>query len=204
MILVCMSKTIVEQRSKIIRAALKPTDALRDRLFNKYNGNCVLCDLPLQREAPNEIDHLVSVYCWAEQAISIEEMIHRANNEENLALVHSECNAAKHVLEWEEFDRAVKAGEIVIGEPRRWTPDEIERQKQWLSKRGRKGGRISGPLAVKSGQLARVSPLGGLSRIRLHGLPSTPEGRTKGAATTNHIRWHIRRGIKNPACRLCQ
>ena len=79
MILVCMSKAIIEERSKIIRSALKATDALRERLFNKYSGNCVLCDVPLQRDAPNEIDHLVSVYNWAEQKMSVEEMLYLAN-----------------------------------------------------------------------------------------------------------------------------
>jgi hypothetical protein len=161
--------------------------------------------MPLQMEALNEIDHLVSVYFWAEQRdLSIEEMIHRANQENNLAVVHSECNAAKNVLEWEEFARQLKAGEIVIGEPRRWTPEEIEREKRWLSRRGRKGGKIGGASAVKSGQLASVAAKGGVRRVQLHGLPSTPAGRTKGALTTNHFRWHVRRKIKNPECELCR
>ncbi len=205
MILVGRPKAEIEERSKLIRAAFKPTDALRDRLFDDARGICILCHQPLQREALNEIDHLVSVYFWAEQRdLSIEEMIHRANEENNLALVHSECNAAKNVLEWEEFARMRDAGEIIIGEPRRWTPEEIERERRWLSRRGRKGGKISGALAVKSGQLASVAASGGIKRVQLYGLPSTPEGRVKGALATNHFRWHVQRGIKNLNCRLCK
>jgi hypothetical protein len=204
-ILVGRPREEIEARSKMIRAAFRPTEALREGLFLAANGVCILCRLPLQREALNEIDHLVSVYYWAEQRdLSIKEMIHEANQENNLALVHSECNAAKNVLEWEEFARQLKAGEIVIGEPRRWTPEEIEREKAWLSRRGRKGGKISGALAVKSGQLASVAALGGVRRVQLYGLPSTPEGRIKGALATNHFRWHVQRGIKSPGCKLCR
>lgn len=205
MIIAGRPKVEVEERSKIIRAAFRPTDALREGLFYARNGKCILCHQPLQKDALNEIDHLVSVYFWAEQPdLSIEEMIYRANQENNLALVHSECNAAKSTWEWEEFGRMRDAGEIIIGEPRRWTPEEIEREKRWLSRRGRKGGKISGRIAVESGQLAKASVLGGVRRVQLHGLPSTPEGRTEGALATNHIRWHVRRKIKNPECELCQ
>jgi 5-methylcytosine-specific restriction endonuclease McrA len=203
MILVGRPRVEIEQRSKLIRAAFKPVSALRDKLFEKAHGICILCHRPMQKDAPNEIDHLISVYFWAEQHEPIEEMIRRANEENNLALVHSECNTAKSTLEWEEFARLRDAGEIVV-EPRWYTPEEIERQKRWLSKRGRKGGRIAGAIAVKSGQLLRLSSLGGLKRFQLHGPPSTPEGRIKGALATNHIRWHVQRNIKNPRCELCR
>lgn len=32
----------------------------------------------------------------------------------------------------------------------------------------------------------------------------TPEKYAKGGAISGHLRWHVRRGISNPKCKLCQ
>ena len=57
-----------------------------------------------------------------------------------------------------------------------------------LAKGGRIGGPIAGRIAVESGQLARIS---------------TPESLAKGGRIGTHTRWHVKRGIVNPACSLC-
>jgi hypothetical protein len=55
------------------------------------------------------------------------------------------------------------------------------------------GGLIGGPkagrIAVESGQLARLR---------------TSEHQSIASKTANHNRWHVKRNIKNPECKLCQ
>lgn len=53
----------------------------------------------------------------------------------------------------------------------------------WIQALGRAQGRIQGRKAVESGHLARIRPIAG--RVACH------------------RRWHVQRGIKNPACALC-
>jgi hypothetical protein len=51
-----------------------------------------------------------------------------------------------------------------------------------------RGGRASGRLKVESGEIYRMP---------------TPESCAKGGLFGNHIRWHSKRNIVNPACKLC-
>lgn len=43
-------------------------------------------------------------------------------------------------------------------------------------------------------------------RNEIHGNPATPESCSKAGklSTSNHLRWHVRRGLMNPNCRFCQ
>jgi 5-methylcytosine-specific restriction endonuclease McrA len=88
---------------------------------------------------------------------------------------------------------------------------------QHRGKGGRIGGLIAGRIAVESGHLARIrrkniqsglhahiSALGARVRNALHGNPATPESCAKAGRISNHLRWHVRRGIVNPNCELCK
>jgi hypothetical protein len=62
---------------------------------------------------------------------------------------------------------------------------------------GRKGGRISGLKNVESGQLASL-------RTPEHQAKAGRAGGPAGARITNHLRWHVKRGIVNLDCSLCR
>ena len=53
---------------------------------------------------------------------------------------------------------------------------------------GKAGGRVSGRIAVESGQLASLR---------------TTEHQSKASKSANHNRWHLNRNIVNPNCSLC-
>jgi hypothetical protein len=60
-----------------------------------------------------------------------------------------------------------------------------------------KGGRISGLKNVESGQLASL-------RTPEHQAKAGRAGGPAGARITNHLRWHVKRGIVNLDCSLCR
>jgi hypothetical protein len=86
------------------------------------------------------------------------------------------------------------------------------------SKGGRIGGRISGRKNVESGHLTRIRELpqtkeawcrNGRKLGRTQGRKNVESGHlasicSLGGRVSNHIRYHVRRNIVNPACTLCQ
>jgi len=137
----------IEERTKAIRLDFvrryPGMDALRLELFNKQSGLCTLCikELAGWDNVQATVDHSTSVYIWAQSNFLIDEATEHANKKENLVLAHPECNNAKNALELEEFHQQITSGETIIGEPRKWTPEEIEKEKQRLSVIGRMGSR---------------------------------------------------------------
>jgi hypothetical protein len=70
-----------------------------------------------------------------------------------------------------------------------------------------RGGRIGGRKNVESGQLASVASAGGRVAGKSNGsknLIRTPESRARGGKVATHNLWHVKRGIVNPSCELCQ
>jgi hypothetical protein len=66
----------------------------------------------------------------------------------------------------------------------------------WIQNLGRTQGPKNAERLRKQGQANVVS--GHLAKI------STPENRAKAHRVANHIRWHVKRDLINPACKLCQ
>jgi hypothetical protein len=86
-------------------------------------------------------------------------------------------------------------------------------------KGGRKGGRTQGRKNKENGTgicAPGMSAKGGLKGGRIAGRKCKEnstgafapgmqaKGGIKGARTANHLRWHVKRGIVNPNCSLCQ
>jgi len=124
-------------RSKIIRAAWNRLpnawkDEVRDKKFNEQSGTCLVCKEPIPDSSGLFacLDHAISVRCYAEMDMPIEEAVAHANHEKNLVVLHPHCNLTKSGQDLEEFLVQLSAGEQVIDEPRKWTPEEIEKRKQ--------------------------------------------------------------------------
>lgn len=272
--LIGRSKSEIGERSRLIRAdfARVDTAVLREELFNKQSGKCFWCTKNLggRNSVESQLDHFNTVYAFAARNdLSDVEAVQQANAKTNFVLAHPSCNSTRNAIDSDEFVERIQSGEIVLGESKKWTPKEIETEKQRLSERSRKGGLKSGPINgrknIESGHLIRIASMGGriggrknvesgqiqaLGRVsgrkavengmlasirtpescskggrgavtsghlasisakggRVSGRKNaesgqlasiaTPESRAKG----NHIRWHIRRGIKSSSCKLC-
>lgn len=257
----------VDERTQAIRNTSRAEAGLREQLFNQQNGKCAVCfaDLPYSDNPFLTVDHCLSVMQYACSNLSIEDAILFCNDESNLCLVHVECNSAKNAYDLEDFHKLIASGEIMLGEPRTHTQEEIDAERVRLSEVGRKGGRnqpreakakggrkhnelygnpatpegrvkgghiggriggkIGGRKAVESGQLASVAAKGGHIQGRKNveegtdlfgmtaeqksaagrkaGRMGSHEAKATSGRLANHIRWHVKRGIKNPDCPLC-
>jgi 5-methylcytosine-specific restriction endonuclease McrA len=187
------SKKEIERRTKLIRAdfgRVARTIGLREELFNKQSGRCLLCSrLPLDEWGPTDwelqgwdsvvsaLDHFVSAVSFASRLdLTDEEAVSLANRKENLVLLHPSCNVVKGARDIEEIVEDIRAGRISLNKPRSWTPEEIEREKRRHSAASRKGGRTQGRRNVESGQLTSIASKGARKGGRTQGRRNVESG----------------------------
>src|SRR5207245_1583274 len=132
----------IERRTKLIRADFDrlDTDPLREELFNRQSGRCLLCsglhldgwtaaDWELQgwNTVVSELDHLVSRYSFASRPdLTDEQAVQLANHKDNLVLLHPGCNRVKGSQGIEEVVEDIRSGRIILGKPQTWSPEELE------------------------------------------------------------------------------
>jgi hypothetical protein len=77
------TKQKIDERVQIIRAAFKSDADLRERLWNRQSGTCVICKigLPYSTDPFLTVDHCHPVIQYAGWDLTIEEATRRANDE---------------------------------------------------------------------------------------------------------------------------
>ncbi len=189
-----------DERIRLIRLAFKTDADLRERLWNRQSGTCVICrvGLPYSNDPFLVVDHTHPIVQYAVSPLSIERAIELANDEDNLAIVHSDCNSAKNAWDLEELHEAIKRGEVTLSEPNIYTTEQIEAEKIRRASISSIGGRKH----VESGHITRMNELpqtkeakravgriahksGHLARIRE--LPQSKEAQRKSGRIQGHI-----------------
>ncbi len=171
------------------------------------------------------VDHATSVYEIANYDWDIDKACEVANARQNLLAVHVPCNFAKRDADYEEFCANIKRGEIKLGEVLELTAERIASLRAAHMKASRKGaykrnklygnpatpesrskgGLIGGRKVAESGQLAKTRELPQAKEAQREvGRKNVESGLIQRAQRrSNHIRWHIKRGLVNPACVFC-
>src|SRR6266853_6556283 len=196
--LVGRSKSEIQERSRLIRASFARTimPEVREELFNKQSGKCFWClkDLSGWDSVSSQLDHYTSVYMFAERRdLTDAEAVQLANAKANFVLAHPECNKVKNALDADEFREHMDSGKIVLGDSKKWTVEEIEKEKQRLSAIGSKNGRIGGRKTVESGQLDRIRKLPQTKKAqsetgRIVGCKNVESGQLASLRTSEHQR----------------
>jgi hypothetical protein len=202
---VSVTSSEIRKRARLIRKANPNGDTL-ENLFESQNKICALCDKPMQDIIVCELDHGTPVITFARNlSLPIDEAIRQCNDPKNLWCVHTSCNSAKYVLTRDQwFLRGLNNREA----PRLLTEGELLTLQFRRGAGGRIGGRrlheIHPEMAAQIGR--KNAENGHLARI------ATPESCANGGRISGrivgpkvcHVRWHVNRGISNPACALCQ
>lgn len=201
--LIGRAKAEVEKRAKQIRTAFHADREMRERLWNRQSGICVVClkSMPLSNDSFLVVDHTTPIVHYATSRLPIKDAIRIANDEGNLAIVHSEpCNVRKGSWDLEDFHQAIARGELPPmdeSESSR-TAWEIENRTRFLFERAQKGGRKAARLNSK--KLKRHHKI--RERIRTiliaFGLKRLPR------PYSHHIRFHVKPGILKPDCYFCR
>jgi len=153
-------KPEIDKRSKTIRLDFNQRynpDELREQLYREQEGLCAICNKPLQGSDSIvcTIDHAISVSLYATWDYTVEEACQHANARKNLVATHPTCNRAKSYQDMEDFQEAIKHGDVVLGERPTLTKEQLVE----LKHRAGAGGRIGGRKNVESGHWARLQQL---------------------------------------------
>jgi hypothetical protein len=66
-----------------------------------------------------------------------------ANDRNNLQAIHVSCNTVKKSLDHVEFVERLESGDLSLSPAKTFTPEKIQKLKDELGERSRKGGRIA-------------------------------------------------------------
>jgi hypothetical protein len=171
---------------------------LRQTFFEQQNCLCILCGQTMEgwEGVFSHIEHMIPLRLFAEFYVSgwsLEQVLDNANGLKNLRLSHIACGGRKQDYDLEEipenFFDSVQVENL--------TAEEIQQYEEWLSERGRKGGRIAGRKAAESGHMERMLNLPQTKKAqsenidRVRNLPQTRAAQSKNGHIIGQIYGHI-------------
>jgi hypothetical protein len=178
-----------EERVRLIERyfqRVKNDSELRERLWNKTSGVCIVCKvgLPYSDDPFLSIDHAIPIYIWAHSTLDTDVVAVLANDERGLHLVHADCNSAKRDRDLEELLEDISRGEIAWREPRFHTAQEIAAERRRLNEIGAKNGAKGHSAKDANGK----SVLGVKNGARLHSVKD--ENGKSAVGVKNMARFH--------------